>query len=321
MQEHDLNRFAQNPQQLDALTPREFEELVACVLEFFGWQVGLTRATRDGGYDVLAYQKDIPGVEVGWIVECKHYDPKNKVSVDIVRSLFGVRDYLGIANAAIVTTSSFTSEAINFAKACPAIKLIDRSLLQKWLAWGNIGLPVELGAAPMPGRAPEATRFRSVFISYSTKDEEFVRKLHQHMADAGIRAWFAAEDIRGGEKIHEQLFRASQLFDKLLVVLSPDSLKSDWVVTEIRKARGIERKENRRKLFPIRLVEYEKLREWECVGSTGEDLAEEVRQYYIPDFSNWKDHEAFGRAFDRLQKALQSSDPPERCNNLNTGGR
>jgi hypothetical protein len=36
-------------------------------------------------------------------------------------------------------------------------------------------------------------------------------------------------------------------------------------------------------------------------------LAEEVRKYHIPDFSNWKNHEAFERAFARLEKDLRTS--------------
>jgi hypothetical protein len=38
-----------------------------------------------------------------------------------------------------------------------------------------------------------------------------------------------------------------------------------------------------------------------------EDLAEEVRKYHIPDFSNWKNHDAFERAFARLEKDLRTS--------------
>jgi hypothetical protein len=37
----------------------------------------------------------------------------------------------------------------------------------------------------------------------------------------------------------------------------------------------------------------------------GEALAEEVRKYHIPDFSNWKNHDAFERAFARLEKDLR----------------
>jgi hypothetical protein len=36
-------------------------------------------------------------------------------------------------------------------------------------------------------------------------------------------------------------------------------------------------------------------------------LAEAVRKYNIPDFSNWKNHAAFARAFARLEKDLRTS--------------
>ena len=76
-------------------------------------------------------------------------------------------------------------------------------------------------------------------------------------------------------------------------------------MTEIRNARAQEKKENRRKLFPIRLMDYDTLREWTCFDAdTGKDLAVEVREYYIPDFSNWKNHDTFDAEFARLQKAL-----------------
>jgi hypothetical protein len=40
-------------------------------------------------------------------------------------------------------------------------------------------------------------------------------------------------------------------------------MKSDWVETEISKARKRELREHRRMLFPVRLVDIEKLRDWE----------------------------------------------------------
>ena len=57
----------------------------------------------------------------------------------------------------------------------------------------------------------------------------------------------------------------------------------------IHKAREAENKEKRRKLFPIRLCDFETLRDWTCFDAdTVTDLAVEVREYFIPDFSNWK---------------------------------
>jgi TIR domain-containing protein/pentapeptide repeat protein len=154
-------------------------------------------------------------------------------------------------------------------------------------------------------------QFYSCFISYSGKDEEFARHLHSRVREAGLRVWFAPEDIKGGEKLYDQIERAIHVHDRLLLVLSESSLRSKWVELEIRRARNVELKVNRRKLFPIRLVSYEALQEWMCLNSTtGEDLAEEVRSYFIPDFSNWKDHDAFEAAFDRLLRDLKAEEKP-----------
>jgi hypothetical protein len=126
------------------------------------------------------------------------------------------------------------------------------------------------------------------------------------MREANMRVWFAPEDLKGGKKLHEQLFEAIQLNDRLLLVLSAHSILSEWVMTEIRKARAQEKKENRHKLFPIRLTDYETLRELTCFDAdSGKDLAGEVREYYIPDFSDWKNHDAFEAEFAKLQRALQ----------------
>ena len=155
----------------------------------------------------------------------------------------------------------------------------------------------------------QAIQFYSCFISYSTKDDEFARRLYSRMRDEKLRVWFAPEDIRGGQKLQEQIERAIQLHDRLLIVLSNESMQSDWVITEIQRARETEIKENRRKLFPITIVDFEKVKAWNRFDAdTGRDLAKEVREYYIPDFSNWKDHDAFSKAFARLLRDLRAED-------------
>jgi TIR domain/Pentapeptide repeats (8 copies) len=154
----------------------------------------------------------------------------------------------------------------------------------------------------------EPFQFYSCFISYSTKDDEFAQRLHARMRQAGLRVWFAPEDMKGGDYFFEQIERAIQLHDRLLLVLSEDSIQSKWVEREIRKTRKVERAEKRRKLFPITLTDYAMLKKWECLDAdSGEDLAEEVRKYHIPDFSNWENHDAFERAFARLEKDLRTS--------------
>ena len=140
-----------------------------------------------------------------------------------------------------------------------------------------------------------------------------MRRLQARMREAGIRVWFAPEDLKGGKKLHEQLFEAIQIHNRLLIVLSEHSIQSEWVMTEIRKARETEKKEKRRKLFPIRLTDFETLRDWTCFDAdTGKDLAVEVREYAMPnDFSNWKNHDAFESAFARLKKDLEAENSKE----------
>ncbi len=160
----------------------------------------------------------------------------------------------------------------------------------------------------IPSLLGTATAFSSCFISYSTADQEFAEQLHADLQNKGVRCWFAPNDIQGGKKIHEQIDEAIRLHDKLLLILSPSSMNSEWVKTEIAKARKRELRENRRMLFPLRLVNFETLRDWECFdGDTGKDSAREIREYFIPEFSNWKtDHDTYTKAFEQLLRDLKA---------------
>ena len=152
-------------------------------------------------------------------------------------------------------------------------------------------------------------QFYSCFISYSSKDEEFARQLHGRVRDAHLRVWFAPEEMKGGHLLIEQIETAIRVYDKLLIVLSEASLQSEWVMTELRKARKAERQTGKRKLFPVRLVDFDTLRDWECFDAdSGKDLAVELREYFIPDFSNWKDHDQFEAAFSRLLQDLRAEE-------------
>ncbi|MCX7013319.1 MAG: toll/interleukin-1 receptor domain-containing protein [Candidatus Sumerlaeota bacterium] len=160
--------------------------------------------------------------------------------------------------------------------------------------------------------AMQPIQFYSCFISHSHKDEEFCRRLHSRMRDEGLRVWFAPEHIKGGRTILEQIDRAIRVHDKLLLVLSENSMASDSVATEIRRARKKEAERKGRVLFPIRLVGMEAIRKWERFDAdSGKDIAAEVREYFIPDFSHWKDHDAFEAGFARLLRDLKADSETE----------
>lgn len=149
--------------------------------------------------------------------------------------------------------------------------------------------------------------YYSCFISHSTRDAEFAERLYTDLQHKKVRCWYAPEDMKGGKKLYPQIDEAIRLHDKLVLILSENSINSPWVATEIKRTRKYEQKEERQRLFPISLIPYGELRDWELFDAdTGTDLAEEVRSYFIPDFSNWKDHDSYKKAFDRLLKDLKA---------------
>jgi TIR domain/Pentapeptide repeats (8 copies) len=156
--------------------------------------------------------------------------------------------------------------------------------------------------------AMEPIQFYSCFISYSSKDQDFAERLHSDLQNKCVRCWFAPHDVRGGSKLHEQIDEAIRVYDRLLLVLSENSMSSEWVKTEIANARQKELIEKRQVLFPISLTPFDKIREWKDFDAdTGKDSAREIREYFIPDFSRWKDHDYYLKAFDRLLRDLKAS--------------
>jgi hypothetical protein len=159
----------------------------------------------------------------------------------------------------------------------------------------------------IPSLFNQAIEFYSCFISYSTKDQNFADRLHSDLQNKGVRCWFAPHQMAAGKKIQEQIDEAIRVYERLLLILSPNSMESEWVKTEIAKARRREVLEKRRILFPVRLVDFETLRGWECFDAdAGKDSAREIREYYIPDFSNWQDHDSYQAEFAKLVRDLKA---------------
>lgn len=147
----------------------------------------------------------------------------------------------------------------------------------------------------------------SCFISYSTRDEQFAQMLYRDLQSSGVRCWFAPHNIQGGRKLHEQIDQAIDSHDRLLLVLSGSSMQSEWVGSEISAARKREIREKRQMLFPISLIPFEQIRAWRSFDAdAGRDMAKEIREYYIPDFSNWQDSATYQNALNRLIRDLNS---------------
>lgn len=143
--------------------------------------------------------------------------------------------------------------------------------------------------------------FYSCFISYSSKDEAFAKRLHADLQDNGVRCWFTPEDMKIGDKIRDRIDESIRVYDKLLLIFSENSLNSTWVENEVESAFEKEEKSKGTVLFPIRLDA--------AVMDTGAAWAKTIkRTRHIGDFTCWKAHDAYQEAFQRLLRDLKGGD-------------
>ena len=113
-QEAMIEALRREPQSIFKIPSRAFEELIAEIFKQKGFAVELTKATRDGGRDIVAVH-EVLGIRSKYIVECKRYAAHRKVSVELVQRLYGVKMSEGANKAILATTSSFTRDATEFA--------------------------------------------------------------------------------------------------------------------------------------------------------------------------------------------------------------
>jgi HJR/Mrr/RecB family endonuclease len=109
-----IKRIARDPESIFAISPRKFEEIIAELFIDRGFEVELTKSTRDGGRDIIAIHKQM-NVPTKYLIECKRYARTNKVSIATVQRLFGVKVAEAANKAILATTSTFTRDARHFA--------------------------------------------------------------------------------------------------------------------------------------------------------------------------------------------------------------
>lgn len=143
------------------------------------------------------------------------------------------------------------------------------------------------------------TQFYSCFISYSSRDKDFAERLYTDLQNQGVRCWFAPEDLKIGDKIRDRIDESIRLRDKLLLILTENSIMSDWVEHEVESALEEERQKGRTILFPIRLDD--------AVVESSKAWAALIRRTrHIGDFTRWKEPNSYQKAFERLLRDLKA---------------
>lgn len=145
----------------------------------------------------------------------------------------------------------------------------------------------------------KAIEYYSCFIAYSSKDKRFARHLYKSLQKNGVRVWFAPENLKTGDLIEDSIDQAVRIYDKLILILSENSIERAWVRREYSKAIEKELRERRLVLFPIRIDD--------SIFQTSEQWAFDIRKRQISEFLNWKTPSEYQKSLSRLLRDLQGS--------------
>lgn len=146
-------------------------------------------------------------------------------------------------------------------------------------------------------RAHQAIQISPLFISYSHADSLFVDSIEKYLIKKGIRFWRDVHHATAG-RLERQVDRAIRLNPTVLLILSENSVQSDWVQHEARLARRLEIETKHDVLCPVALDD-----SWEACDWP-ERLREQIMEYNILDFSEWRDEDKFRLMFSRLLDGL-----------------
>jgi len=132
--------FNKNSDQLTRLDWRQFEMLVAELLQAQGFETQLGPGRADGGVDIRLLQRDPIG-DILTLVQVKKYDKSNPIGLQAVQALHGVKEAEGADNSLFVTTSRYLPSAKNFAgRDNVQMDLCVSDDVRKWCAEANAGI-------------------------------------------------------------------------------------------------------------------------------------------------------------------------------------
>jgi hypothetical protein len=146
--------------------------------------------------------------------------------------------------------------------------------------------------------------YYSCFISYNNKDAIFTNQLYNDLQNNGVRCWFYPEDIKIGDLIRKTINDQIRARDKLLLVISKNSLKDNWIADQVEAAAATERESDRLVIFPIRLDD--------AIFDPQSDWPEMIKnRRHIGNFSHWKNQNSYQIAFEKLLKDLRAANRSE----------
>jgi hypothetical protein len=74
---------------------------------------------------------------------------------------------------------------------------------------------------------------QSIFLSHSSTDKPFVRRLAERLTESGVRVWLDEAQLQVGDSLIDKISEAIRGVDFVVAVISKHSLKSPWAKKEL----------------------------------------------------------------------------------------
>ena len=128
-------------------------------------------------------------------------------------------------------------------------------IVERRLAWlAKVAKSRSIAVRPTNRRGPNMP---SVFMCHSSKDKFFVRELAKKLGDYGVYVWIDEAEINIGDSLIAKIGDALADVDFVGVVLSSNSVKSEWVQRELSAAMVREFEEKKVVVLPLLLEKVE----------------------------------------------------------------
>lgn len=145
---------------------------------------------------------------------------------------------LGQGSSAFATSLLILATDLGFSdyKITPPItrKRIGEHFAMGWVEITN-GLMQE-GKEKLYQFMAKPSKYAKVFLSHSHLDKPFVEKLRQDLEKLGIDTWYDQKDMVIGDIVSESISEGIKESSFFLIVVSPNSVRSNWVKNELDEA-------------------------------------------------------------------------------------
>jgi len=150
----------------------------------------------------------------------------------------------------------------------------------------------------LPSLSEITAQYYSCFILYSNKDKLFAQKLHNDLQNEGVRCWLTPDNKKTGDSVTDLINEVNTNEDKLLVILSNNSIANKLIITEVEDVLAEEGQRKQSILMPLKI-------NGDLTMEDKSVLNKILSGKHISDFTNWNKPNEYNIAFNELLENLK----------------